>query len=306
MGPWYARSARATLTRATGDVMATLPPRLSWLLSMMFAALSACCLSTDIAGMDGSASGGSTTTGGAQMSSKPYEGSIIFEAVVFGDYNAVAGFSPTSTPAACPSENARGNCCYFAVDAGAISEPYSGDISAGTLALEDGNVALASMPFQGSGYTPVGGISAPTSFSWSPGDTLGVIAGGDLSGVASFSGTIVAPAPLSGVSPAFSTLSSLSRAVDFDLSWTATNSGTVTLVIFAAAPLSGSPDGEIVCSGSSASGTLAVPAALLGKFPSGDTAHLELTAANNASVAGANATVELIAQTDLRATATLQ
>jgi hypothetical protein len=292
--------------------MTSLPPRLSCLFSLTFAALSACCLSTDTTGMDRSTSGGSTTTGGAAMSSKPYQGTIIFETADRLQYNAVAGFSPTSTSAVCPAGSTLGSCCYFSADAGAMrnmAEPYFGDISAGTLALADGNKALANMPFQANvgGYTPIGGSAAPASFSWSPGDTLGVIAGGDPSGVASFSGTIVAPPPLPAMSPDFSTLSSLSRAGDFDLSWTATNSETVTLVIIAVAPPSDvTADGQILCRGSSASGALTVPAALLGKLPSGDTAHVELAAANTASVVGANATVELIAQTFVSTAVRLQ
>jgi hypothetical protein len=260
-------------------------------------------------GTSGGSSGGTSgTTTGSSTGGEPYTGFVIFSEQVIGgtkDYNGSAGFYTTFSFAGCPGGTEQGGCCYesaaAAADAGAGAPPD--DVNAGTLTLQDGTTTLATLPFMtGMGYTSVNSVTT-SALTWTAGAMLGVNATGDASGVASFSGTVVAPARLSGVSPAVMTLTSIARGSDFVLSWTAAGSSTVLFILLAANGTS--PDGLIRCTASSGDGSLTVPAALLGNFQSGDHALVLLTVENNTIITASNATVGLTAEAQVQGGVTI-
>ena len=263
----------------------------------------AACGSSGGGGSTGGSSG-STSTGGA--AAEPYTGFVIFGLVGANEYDGQAGFYATIAGGSCPGGTVQGSCCYqsAAAEAAYAKTVPLADVSAGALTLQDGARSFGSLPFTaGKGYASVNSATT-ASVTWSPGDTLGVSASGDASGVASFSGTVVAPSPLAGVTPALATLSTLSRASDFTLTWTANSAGTVALVILANAATAS--DGTIRCNATGSSGTLTVPTALLTSFAAGDMAVLELGASNNVPLSVANASVELTAEATASGSATLQ
>jgi hypothetical protein len=242
-----------------------------------------------------SGGGGSTTTGGG--SAEPYTGFVIFGlSSTLTDYTAEAGFYTTISVTSCPGGTAQGSCCYesAAAEAAYGKTVPPADVNAGALTLQDGTRSVASLPFTaGKGYASANSVTT-ASVTWAAGDTLSVSAAGDASGVKSFSGTVIAPAPLAGVTPDLTTLSKLPRATDFNLTWTANSAGTVLLTILASAGTSS--DGTIRCSATGSSGMLTVPTGLLTNFKAGDMASLELSVSNNVALSAANATVGLTAE----------
>jgi hypothetical protein len=251
------------------------------------------------AGSTGGTSG-STTTGSSTGTA--YTGFVIFGEEIIGttkEYNGQAGFYPTVAPITCSSGTMVGECCYLsaaaALDAGAGIPPD--DISAGVVTLQDGTTTLAVLPFDaGVGYTSASSV-LDSSFTWAAGDTLGVTASGDSSGVTGFTGTVVAPARLGNVNPAISSLSTIMRASDFVLTWTATGTSTVVFNILAANTTTFMSDGLIRCSTSSGTGTLTVSSTLLGNFQSGDGASVLLSVGNDTVISATDATVGLTAET---------
>jgi hypothetical protein len=79
-------------------------------------------------------------------------------------------------------------------------------------------------------YTALTSLGMP-AFNWQVGDTLSVNAQGDSAGVASFSGSALAPGVLTAVSPAFSsTAVTVSTATDFTVTFSASSGGTYVLI----------------------------------------------------------------------------
>ncbi|HUB08073.1 MAG TPA: hypothetical protein VMB50_13780 [Myxococcales bacterium] len=260
-------------------------------------------------GSTGGGSGGGTSGGGTTGGAQPYGGFVIFgvlnEAGV-AVYSGQAGFYATYPPFSCAGGTQQGSCCYeTAAAAQAFGKTVPApSVPAGAVTLLDGTATLANLHFvSGTGYSPASSTQSNT-ITWNPGDSLGVTVAGDPSGVAAFSATVTAPAPLAGVSPTLATLASLSRTSDFTLSWTGSPPGTVTLNLDAVST-SGS-DGEIICSAPGGSGSLDVAAALLGNFQSGDHASLLLTVANQVSPTVANASVGVSAENQVQVSTTVQ
>jgi hypothetical protein len=254
-----------------------------------------------------SGSNGSTSTGGGAV--EPYTGYVIFGLSALAgtsEYDGQAGFYATVSGGSCPGGTVQGSCCYesAAAEAAYAKMVTADDVSAGAITLQDGARSLGSLPFTaGKGYTPINSLTT-AAVTWAPGDSLGVSAAGDASGVASFSGTVVAPAPLAGVTPALASGLTLARSSDFNLTWTANSGGTVLLSIIASA--GATSDGLIRCTATGSSGSLTVPTALLTNLKTGDMATLELSVSNNVPLSVANATVELTAEAYSLGSATLQ
>jgi hypothetical protein len=220
-------------------------------------------------------------------------------------YNGSAGFYTTTPFDPCGGGTEMGGCCYqtaaAALDAGANFPPA--DVNAGSVTLQNGATTIATLPFTaGTGYSSISSISQ-SGFGWDAGDSLGVTATGDGSGVAAFTGNVTAPARLGSVHPAISTLTTIPRSSDFVLTWTAAGTGTVTFNIIAAQGTT--PDGLIRCTAPSSGGTLTVPAALLGMLQSGDQASVSLTVADTTTINAANATVGLSAEVVVNGSASL-
>jgi hypothetical protein len=132
----------------------------------------------------------------------PYLGSIFVEnrssAQAGAFYEAFASFGTVAALKALGcSGTTSGNCCY-----GPITLPPAAT-SAGSIALHDGATSLGTLMFAAGAYTALVSTSTP-SLTWKNGDNLSVCAQGNASGVAAFSGAVIAPSPLAGVSPVFS------------------------------------------------------------------------------------------------------
>jgi hypothetical protein len=167
---------------------------------------------------------------------------VFFEAFSwFGSTTAAQAIS-------CVGGTVSGNCCY-----GAISSTPS--VGAGVISFHDGATSIGAMD---SGSF-VESISTP-SFKWNVGDTLSVSASGDASGVAPFSGSVVAPPVLSGMSPAFdggSNRINVSTATDFTVNFTA-GSGGANVWIDA-----NTNSNFVNCTAPSSAGKITIPHALL-------------------------------------------
>ncbi len=264
-------------------------------LSPLLLTLAACGSSGGGGGSSGS--GGSATTG--RGTADPYSGYVLFGLNGASSYAGEAGFYTTFSNNACSGGTVQGTCCYQTV---AAAEAYgktvpSANVSAGAVTLRDGTRNLASLPFDG-GYVSVNSITT-AAITWSPGDTLAVSASGDASGVASFAGTVVAPAPLTGLNPDLTTAASISRTSDFTLGWTAASAGAVSLL------LSDTSGDTIRCTATGSSGAMTVPAALLTNFQSGDTVGIGLTVLNNSTASATNASVNITAEIIAHGTATV-
>ncbi|MHB8416769.1 MAG: hypothetical protein ACYDCL_01750 [Myxococcales bacterium] len=264
----------------------------------------------------GGGSGGATTGGGTGSATGgstgglPYGGFVIFgmtaETASLSVFTGEAGFY-TAWSFSCAGGTQQGSCCYQSASAakaeGKTTPPA--DVPAGAVTLTDGSATLASLPFvAGKGYTSASSTQT-SSFSWKPGDTLGVTAAGDVSGIDAFSATLTAPAALAALSPDPTTLKNVARGSDFILTWTAVP-GSERVVLDLSASTGAAADGVIVCSAPASGGTLTVPAALLSSLSSGDNGSLELSVKSQDYPTIGDATVEVSAQRSLLAQIKLQ
>ncbi|MHB1845450.1 MAG: hypothetical protein ACYCWW_11520 [Deltaproteobacteria bacterium] len=226
--------------------------------------------------------------------SGPYVGTVTLAASPTSN-GVLANFTtPTFAPAAgsCPGTMQDG-CCVYAqpqidIPAGGV-EPVT--VSAGTLTIVDGSQPIGSFEFASFGYVPLSSAVSPTLF-WKSGDGLGVAASGGV--VTPFSGSVVAPPPFEGVSPALSPSGQLLilLASDLTVTWSPPPlaSGEVTAELFDVAGF------YVDCAAQDSAGSLTFPASTFGGIASGDTGTLTLTRTATAAVAASNATVTLTAE----------
>jgi hypothetical protein len=123
-------------------------------------------------------------------------------------------------------------------------------------------MTLATLSFSAKGgYTAVTSAQTP-SLVWAPGDTLSVSAVG--ASVAAFSGSVIAPSKLAGLTPPIT--AAVTRSRGWTISWTPdSRSGEVVWLGVSA----GGSIGEIECSVPDSVGTLTVASSLLTRFAAG-------------------------------------
>ncbi|HEY6464175.1 MAG TPA: hypothetical protein VIY73_28605, partial [Polyangiaceae bacterium] len=153
------------------------------------------------------------------------------------------------------------------------------------------------------GYGITSGTSNP-SVTWKGEDTLTVSAAGGT--VEAFSGKMTAVDDFAGLVPALSykTATTVAIASDLKISWTAGNGTAVHVLVDAVKSTTSA--GTITCSATDSAGTVTVPAALLGKFTTGDTGVITMTRSSVTQVTGPNATVSLISTSSTGGTVKLQ
>lgn len=164
-------------------------------------------------------------------------------------------------------------------------------MSAGTIMVIKGTAPLAMLGFGSQGYPLAHALDPPAStLMWNPGDTLGVSAAGDT--IDAFSASVVAPNAPGGLSPALGatgTQITMSKSQDWTIAWTpGAQSGAHVLAV-----LSWSTAAEIKCVVGDATGTLSIPAGLLGNITV-DGAELTLGRAVISYAPSTNATVEVV------------
>ncbi len=239
------------------------------------------------------ASNGSTSGGGSTTGSAAYAGTITLsqtpasaeQSPPLGTASVV--FTAGGGAAAGCAGVQSGACCYQAM-ATSGSTPRT-SVSAGTVAFTDSGAGIGHVAYGTTGYPPLTSTATPT-FTWLPGDTLGVRNGGAT--VDKFAGTVVAPQAVTGLVPALSaTAVSIPRGRDLAVSWTASGDTQLSFAI------SDSLVGAVTCTVADSAGTLTVPAALLGHFGAGDTGAIVVTRQNaaNPPLSASNATVNFVA-----------
>jgi hypothetical protein len=223
-----------------------------------------------------------------------------------GQYDVGASFFPN--PAASPVADAASTgtcaagstCCYYPpnvpVDAGA---PIA--IHAGTIVATDGSSPLATLAPADAGAA----YATASSQVWQAGDTLSVTAtGGD---VDPFSGSVVAPPPIAGLSPSLSATVDVSVSADWSVSWSpAALSGSQLVLTLSASSGAPEPGGVIECLAADSTGAMVVPAALLGLLGTGSNASLAISRRNIATVATKNARVDVVCDAVSSGSANLQ
>jgi hypothetical protein len=209
-------------------------------------------------------------------------------------FTGSAEFYGVAQPAGGCAGTQNGSCCYVGPsDGGTSTTPTA--VSAGAITIKDGTTSIGTLTPTGTTYTA---ISNPptTAFTWAAGDTLAISAAGDT--VHAFSGNVTAVSLFTGVQPALSeiTPTTINRSSDFTITWTS-KTGSILLSLSALKGLQNTPDGIITCNASSDSGTMTVPAALLGNFTANDSGSISLTRASSADASPDNATVTISEET---------
>jgi hypothetical protein len=245
-------------------------------------------------------------SGGDGSASEPYTGTVILASIVSGGttlHTAIVEFLATAAASQpyCQGGTVSGSCCYeppvTSLGDGGIPTLYAaGDISVtasgapiGTVSFSSGHYALS---------------SSPSTFSWKPGDLLGVSAAG--STVDRFSASVQAPGLISGLSPALSLTSpiAITLASGWTVAWTKDTASGETMIV-TVTPAGGPPRGEISCSVPDSAGTVSVPANLLANFAGASAARVIAVRYAGTSAADANATVAVLAQVEVGGAATL-
>jgi hypothetical protein len=225
----------------------------------------------------------------ADVGGGPFVGKIVFEVLDEGPYSytyVVAGFAPEggSYPVlGCPRDSlASGPCCYISP---AVAAATAGSVSAGTLVIDRGLLALDQIPFGPQGYD----TWISSAAWWGPGEQLGIEALGGA--VQRFSASVTAPEPPYGVVPASGSTVTLSVSADQPVKWTAGAVAGVKVI----ASVATSAHGLIKCIVDDTSGAAIVPASLLGQLPSTETGTLSVVRTEVRTWKTPNATVEMAA-----------
>jgi hypothetical protein len=157
--------------------------------------------------------------------------------------------------------------------------------SAGTITINDGSSALATLNFSDAGSY----YASSSSLAWSAGDTLSISATGAT--VDAFSGSVKVPSAVSGLSPALSSSSppAVSASADLHISWTP---DTTAGESFDIALIDGAK-GVIHCYTNDAAASLTVSSSLLSHFSPGDSVTFGVARAGAAAPTCANASVQL-------------
>ncbi len=225
-------------------------------------------------------------------------GGVNLTAVPFATgYRYVSGahFSDRATAPDCArAVVTAGACCFVPPAEGGA--PFTA-ASAGAISMANATTAFSYptlTPDDGGSYF---GFSW-TSPDWMEGDRLEASSVGGQ--VEPFALSVLAPAPIQGISPAWSRSTSLSipRGVDFTVRWTPgkVSGATMALLMGAQEPTGANPAvrGAILCEVPDSAGSLTVAASLLSRFSAGDLCFVcGLTRAVRAQVSSASAQVEL-------------
>jgi len=237
--------------------------------------------------------------------SEPYSGTVYFEyappqiageeAGTFSTNASFVSSQAMGTFGLTCSSPLTGKCCLIDLPSG--SPPPQTSLSAGPISISDGADPIGIRDYDTDNY---GGSS---SLRWKPHDTLGAQANGDT--IAGFSGSIVAPAPVAGLTPAFTTSGTpvvLPTTVDLRVSWTPDDvAGSQILLEVTASP------SAIVCLTDDGDGAITIDAGLLGALKDaskgGAVSILALRAVQK-RVASSNAVVLLSGYTTVEGSAT--
>ena len=223
-------------------------------------------------------------------------------------WNGAAGFSaaPDAGGAACKGTQS-GGCCYTPPSSSGSGSTLT-FVSAGDIVIKDGSNSIVTMsPSTQGGVMDVYSTSSQQapSFQWSGGDTLTFTASG--AAVNAFSGSVVAPALMQDISPAFSTTTPtmVSASSDFTVTWTAGNTGAAS-GIFVGAMKGMTGDGSISCNSMDSAGSITVPQALLANLTSGDDLTIVLTRLVSKPVTTGNVSVIIGVSAETLGTGKLQ
>ena len=202
--------------------------------------------------------------------------------------------TPDTQPSCATGATLKGPCCEQLLRLGLpvpVVPPNAGNV---TLALHGMPLATLLSP----DYAEI------TSATWNAGDALGVsAAGGD---VAAFSGTLLTPAAVAGLSPAFGQDPvAIAHDADLRVVWTPdTNDGEIMQLQIDTIGTGGAP--TVLCAVPDSAGSIVVDASLLAPLVSATSASIHLTRSITSSVAARNATVTLEGVLWLSAIATIQ
>jgi hypothetical protein len=245
------------------------------------------------AGTGSSSSSASSTSSGSAACNLPgptgkaYVGTVelghITIAPGMDEYSALGDLvsAPATAPPTCAGMQ-MGACCYSSPST--MMPPTLQ--SAGTLTISDGATNIATL----TSYVATN-VTLPT-LTWTPGSTLKVAASGAT--VDAFNLSVVAPALLAGITPAFSSTTpiTVTTSVDLVVSWTPSNQACSLVEFSLGQSLPTLP--SIGCVVDDSVGTLTVPHALLSQFTATTgTATIERAVAAGTTVANAN--VKLVA-----------
>ncbi len=260
-------------------------------------------------GGDGGAStddGGQGTTFDSGGGSGTYTGRVQFVLFFTGSTPAGAVVAAFAAPGSfdglltcAGAVTTVGPCCLLPalpVDAGPAP------LSAGDITVTDNGTPYGSLQFGGQSYPGIGSPSNPgDKRSWAPGDTLQIAAAG--AAVPAFSGSIVAPAALAGVSPS-PTAATVSLSTDWTVLWTPSPAAPSKVLVEVFAQESGD-SALIKCVVDDSVGTVTVPASLLGRFQPVGATSLVVARAVRSIVGAGSGGVELVAYSTLEGNAML-
>ncbi len=272
---------------------------------------------------------GSVDDADGGVTGKHYIGGVSFE-VSSGVYTIRSQFFdwPTATSTSAPSAGTScmgtqiGDCCYTppvkvpanAANASPASVTF-GD--AGPIVVHDGARKLGTLTFSAdvpdastsmgafttsADYTQLSSAYVP-ELKWNGGDTLDVAASGGAT-IGAFIGSVVAPSPLTAVTPKLDYLATQKTPLEiplakaFVVSWNpdTKTSGTTQLHVTAAGDTTSR--GDIICTVKDSTGMATVPAALVAKYNSGDQGAVFLirqVAASPLHIGGADVTISAAA-----------
>jgi hypothetical protein len=245
------------------------------------------------AGKDGSlGKDGSPSEGGGGSCERPdgtgktYSGVILLSNVTYPmptSYGILGAFYSGIVHSDACNGMMVGACCY--------QTPASvpGYTTAGTLTVSDGSTMLATIPAPSTAGPYISGSELSASVTWAPGDTLKLDGSGGT--VDAFTLSVVAPALLTGVSPALTAALTVPTSADFVVTWTP-SSQSCAQVLFGLSQGTGMP--EIGCTVDDSAGTLSVPASLLGMFTA-TTGSASIQRIETAGVLNANSVVGVVA-----------
>ena len=231
----------------------------------------------------------------AESAPRSYVGSFI--ALQYNGYDVAGSVVASQDAPTCQLGVPSGSCCY--VSGSSTGGPH--EYFAGSVAVKDGTTTLALMTEDPGGGYHVASTATP-ALTWSSGDTLGLSAAGDPSGVAAFMLGAAAPAAISGESPTIGGPYGTSVGRPFTIAWPSVGAGDkVTLHLF-----NFDQPGDLFCTTDDATGTLTVDYSLMKYFPIGMTGTIDLFRESVATVAAQNTTVTLWVATALHSNALFQ
>lgn len=181
-----------------------------------------------------------------------------------------------------------GSCCYETASNGSSTLE-----SAGTLTVDDGKTTIATLTAPP--YVATNGTV--TSLTWTAGSTLKVSASGAT--VDAFDLSVVAPALLTGVSPALTAAIKVSKSAKLVVTWTPGTEACSKVTFGLTQTSTSTALPHIGCVVDDSAGTLTVPEELIAKFTA-TTGSATLERVESAGVNVTNANVKLVvADTEL-------